>query len=377
MTNTTASTIRFEETDLKPKQTSEGHTIPMSAINATSIVTHKEWSTVVHSLIEQAHIRGNMPMYKTCITDMLRANGFTPIQQYYTLRDLYEELNRSIFLERNYIIKLGGGNYCALVPDMNKGQYVLKGTVTGRTPLERRWIEEIWLYVPGTDNRTGMKRKVKERTMPADGRDFSAKNMNPDGRSIGDCVIRGLSAAYDCTWHEAIDYIADATQYMDPILNITPNINATLIKLGFERHKGVKRGNKYINGKELCALLNRTYHNGETVFAYVGRSHCAAILPINDNGEIKYKVQDTWDSTAKGISEYWVYKKCVEAPKCPEKTSQPYTDYKIDGSIQHPQYGKGRIVSIFGEGTNRFFEIDFETVGSKKISEAWLAKKAR
>ena len=26
---------------------------------------------------------------------------------------------------------------------------------------------------------------------------------------------------------------------------------------------------------------------------------------------------------------------------------------------------------------NRFFEIDFETVGSKKISEAWLAKKAR
>lgn len=56
MTNTTASTIRFEETNLKPKQTSEGHTIPMSAINATAIVTHKEWSAVVHSLIERKHI---------------------------------------------------------------------------------------------------------------------------------------------------------------------------------------------------------------------------------------------------------------------------------------------------------------------------------
>lgn len=138
MANTTASTIHFEETNLKSKQASEGHTIPMSAINATAIVTHKGWGTVVHSLIEQAHIRGNMPMYKTCITDMLRANGFTPIQQYYTLRDLYEELNRSISLERNYIIKLGGGNYCVLVPDMNKGQYVLKGTVTGKTTLDRR-----------------------------------------------------------------------------------------------------------------------------------------------------------------------------------------------------------------------------------------------
>lgn len=156
---------------------------------------------------------------------------------------------------------------------------------------------------------------------------------------------------------------------MDPILNITPNINATLIKLGFERHKGVKRGNKYINGKELCALLDRTYYNGETVFAHVGRSHCAAILPINDNGEIKYKVQDTWDSTARGISEYWLYKKHTPIGTIP---AQGEPEYEIGSLVNHPHFGEGKVVASTGDSSNRILEIDFGNAGNKKISEAWL-----
>ena len=371
MSNAITTGISFEKLNLCPQYLSDQESLEKSVINSISIVTGIKWRSVVRSLVEQAHIRGNMPTYRTCLTDLLRAKGFVPTTFWCPVSELVQTLNSLRVTDEKFIIKIRGNNYCALIYDYQKKQYKIKGTITGKASIEQRCIDEIWVYVPGSDNRTGIIKKPKGNAMPTGCQNFTAKNMNPDGRLIGDCVIRALSAVYDCTWHEAIDYIANATNYDDPTLNSLPNVNITLIKLGFERHKGIKSGGKYMNGKDLCKILDYTYHDGEKVFAFVGRSHCAAILPTKENGETKYKLQDTWDSTSRGIIEYWVYKK----PVVKNTVITQSNNYEIGGTISHPQYGNGKIVSIIGEGTNRFLEIAFAGVGNKKISEAWLVRK--
>ena len=196
--------------------------------------------------------------------------------------------------------------------------------------------------------------------------------MNPENKNTGDCSVRGLSAAYGCTWHEAIDHIANAINFSDPSFNITPNINITLIKLGFERHKPIKRGRKLLNGKQFCELMDHTYHDGERIFAYVGRSHCAAILPINqEDGNVKYKIQDTWDSTSRYIGEWFVYKEPVPVSAVIRTQN---TTFECGETVHHPQFGEGVVLSSIGSGDTKILEIDFNKVGIKKISEAWMRK---
>lgn len=60
------NTIYFEKTNLKPTgeiKSTDTHT----AINAVAIVTGISWQDVVKKLVEQAHIRSNLPSYSTCI----------------------------------------------------------------------------------------------------------------------------------------------------------------------------------------------------------------------------------------------------------------------------------------------------------------------
>lgn len=361
----------YKETRLAPSTISTGYTSDRAAVNCVALITNQKWDEVVKSLVDQAHYRGNMPSYRTCITDLFRKNGFTPVRYGGRISKLLNECNSSFSMKQKYIIRTHYG-YFAIVPDEELGKYFFKGLWLNTRPLRDCWVDELWVYIPGTDNRTGIKRAVKERTVPKENASLEFKNMNPENKSAGDCSIRGLSAAYGCTWHEAIDHIANAINFSDPSLNTTPNINITLIKLGFERHKPIKRGNKFLNGKQFCELMDHTYYDGERIFAYVGRSHCAAILPIKqEDGSVKYKIQDTWDSTTRYISEWWVYKEPTPEPAGPQKF---FTVLDCGNPVHHPQFGDGIILVITGTGDARILEIEFEKVGIKKISEAWLRK---
>ena len=321
-------------------------------------------------LIEQAHIRSNMPSYSTCITDMLRACGFKKIESYLYFKNLLEKLN-NLNIKRKYILKLRYSGYFALVPD-ESGIYMVKGITTGNFNILNRYIEELWEFHPGTDNRTGLFRTTSKRSMPEDSKKFHAKNLNPQDKYVGDCVIRALSASYnDCTWDEAMDHLARASNYCEPIINSTPNINLTLSKLGFEHHKKIIRNNKMLTGKEFCELMSHTYFKGERIFAYVGTNHCAAILPIKqDDGRFIYKIQDTWDSTSRKIGDYWIYKK----EKNIAYPSLKVNVLKLNEKIVHPRFGEGTIVKICPSGNCKILEIDFYKYGIKKISEDWLQK---
>lgn len=366
--------IQLVETVLCPPGININHNLASSAVNAVAIITDKSWQELVKGLIKQAHKRVNLPTYHTCITDMLRENGFMPFENHhYNIAEFVKEASDLSDKKAKIIIKMGFRGYYALMPD-DTGEYLLKGSKAGLPSyISNCVIDEAWLYCEGIDFKTGIYRKSNiHRKEPKINDKLKYENMNPADKNIGDCVIRGLSAAYKCTWHEAIDYIAQANDYTDPVLNSIPNINLALLKLGFERHREIKRANKFLTGKQFCDLMNHTYHDGERIFAYVGKSHCAAILPFEENGSTVYKIQDTWDSTSRTVREYWVYKE-----KKPIQSKARYTQIdslNINDTITHPHFGKGIIISEQKSGESRILEIDFEKAGVKKISEEWLRK---
>lgn len=79
--------IYFEKTNLNPTgkiKSTDAH----SAINAVAIVTGISWQDAVKKLVEQAHIRSNLPGYSTCITDMIRVLGFRKSDSSLRVKDL-------------------------------------------------------------------------------------------------------------------------------------------------------------------------------------------------------------------------------------------------------------------------------------------------
>ncbi len=359
------SNIVFEEANLNPtgeKISWTNHT----AVNAVAIAAEISWQDAVRTLIEQVHIRSNMPDYHTCITDMIRASGFSKINEYLNIDELAEKAAAQGTGIR-YIVKMAGAGYFALVPD-ESASYTLKGYSRFRSGHIPRTPDEIWEYHHGTDNRTGRSGETYKRTLPADNKKFHAENINPQDKFVGDCAVRALGAAYNgCTWDEAIDYLAQASDYTEPMINRTRNINLTLSTLGFVHHKKIYRNGKLLNGQEFCDLMSHTYFNGERIYAFVGSSHCAAILPIKqDDGTYVYKIQDTWDSTSRKITDYWTYKKEEVTPK----PSVNVCSIALNEKIVHPRFGEGTIVGINGN----ILDVDFTKFGIKKISEEWINK---
>jgi hypothetical protein len=342
--------------------------IDRTAINSVAVITGRSWQSLVRLLVDQAHFRCNLPTYKTCVTDMLRASGFKPIHGYTSIKEVVRDLNGKISDGKSYIVQLSSGAYYALVPDQRRGLYVFKGCKPATATLDNRGIDNVWEYIPGSDNRTGITRKPKHKSTAKEATALENKNENPAGRLIGDCVVRAFATLLDCSWHDALDILAQTSDYTNPCINAHSNINNTLTRLGFTRFSGVKIGKRYANGKHMCSVFNATYHDGERIFAQIGQHHCATIVPTESEG---YKIQDTWDSTSREIIEYWVL--CKNKV---EKKSRKSIQYIPGSTVKHPVFGEGMIKSYIHEGSSRFFEIEFPTVGIKKVSADWLAKNA-
>lgn len=355
--------IRIEKVNRNP--TGEYcHDISHSAVNAVVITTDKPWKDVVKKLIEQAHIRTNNTCCTTVITDMMRAVGFKKINSYPSLEELLEANKGGRF-----IIKLKYSGYFALVPEGDS--FVAQGSLNTRlTSVPTYRVDEVWQFFSETDNRTNIKRKSTYREIPDDSGKFIGKNINPKNKFVGDCSIRALGGALGCTWHEALDHLATATDYSEPVVNRKVNIDLTLSKLGFERHKAIKQNGKYLTGSEFCSLMSHTYFRGEKIFVYlVSPSHCAAVLPEKqENGTYLYKIQDTWDCTNKKIGEYWVLSPKREAAQTPPEPST----LSVNGKVHHPQYGEGTVLSIKHSACDNVVEVDFGSFGIKKIAESWL-----
>lgn len=173
--------------------------------------------------------------------------------------------------------------------------------------------------------------------------------------------------------------LASANKYTNPVINSVSNITSTLIKLEFERHKAIKRNNRLLTGNEFVEHLTYTYHNGERIFAYVGRSHCAAFLPFRESdSSYRYKAQDTWDSTERKIGEYWVIpskttrdsEKLRQIQKTGARIEVSRKEFSIGDTFTHKNFGTGTVISK----NDVFVEVDFPGVGIKKLSLDWITK---
>ena len=342
-----------------------------SAVNAVAIVTGQSWEETVRCLMEQVHSRCDMPFSSECIADLLCASGFFSVGYTGKLSDFLSAVTCADDAKK-YIVKVQG-EFLAVVKDDNRGEYVFKGhSFIVRDSV----IDEVWLYIPGTDNRKKIRRTQTSRNTTNIHNRFREKNMNPENKYVKDCTIRAFSAAYGCSWHEAVDYIAQATGYSDPCLNVMENIKQALINLGFEEHKqmlSVKR--KPMNGKEFCELMERLYFHDERIFAFSGNDHCVAILPERRaDGRIQYFVQDTWDSTERALCGYFVYK--PDKPKAQNHNEVMLSEIKAGKEMKHPQYGIGKIVDIKNNGTDRIVSVQFKGADIKSFSEKWLKIKA-
>ncbi len=202
------------ETKLNPKDTVIHNTDAYTAINAVSIITGKCWEDTTKSLFEQAHIRGCLPDEKICVTDMIRANGFQSDKKYDSLYKLVSTLNSNNSKDK-YLAKTRGGVYFAVVPDNVSSQYIIKGVFLSNFTFNSM-PEKVWIYQEGTDNRSRRIIKYKQVDIPKEKLFLFGYNENPNNRSTGDCAIRALSTVYKCSWHEALDLMAEKTNYAEP-----------------------------------------------------------------------------------------------------------------------------------------------------------------
>lgn len=362
-----------------PIQLPPGISEGLTAVNAVVIVTGRKWSDIVRLDIEQAKKRSQMPDYESCIKNMIIESGFSRLKVNTTLGDLIQLLNEDKSKGLKFVVRLDFTGYLAIVPDENADapSYLVKGHLRTLPSLAYRTVQDLWLY---TVTAGGEKIKLRETknhlSRTQEHRELAVKNMNPLGRNIGDCAVRALSAACDCTWSEAIDMLAAANGYTDTVINRKTYIDVALIKAGFERHKKIVRSHGTVIGKDFCDELSYTYHNGERVLAYLGKGHCGAILPFTQaDGRVRYKVQDTWDSTGRKVEEYWVLdpKKLEREKRAQERKKEKTArcdDLSVGQTITHPTFGNGVIISE----QNGILEIEFEKVGKKKLAASWLRK---
>ena len=126
-------------------------------------------------------------------------------------------------------------------------------------------------------------------------------------------------------------------------VNASSNYEPVLERNGFVRQGKLRTGNRLLTGKEFCELMNKTYHHGERIFAYCGRGHVVAVIPIPDGeGRYCYKIVDTWDSTDRKIGYYWV----KLDPRTVAEKETPETLLSAGAEVQHPIFGKGRVSSV-------------------------------
>lgn len=125
----------YKETRLAPSTMSTIYSSDRATVNCVALITNQRWEDVVKSLIEQAHYRGR-------------------------ISKLLDKCNNAFHLAQKYIIKTHYG-YFAVIPDNETKRYSFEGLWLTSRPIRDTWINELWLYVPGTDNRTGIKRAVK------------------------------------------------------------------------------------------------------------------------------------------------------------------------------------------------------------------------
>lgn len=238
---------------------------------------------------------------------------------------------------------------------------------------ERYRVAHIWIHWKDEIDRSPFPRKTVKRskTSSSDRKKltetacYKPYQPNPCGNYIGDCVVRGTAGAMNISWDKAIDLLASRHETTINAREVYPQV---LVDNGFVHHSSPTRGGHRLDGRSFCDEMNKIYHNGERIFAHVGRTHVAAIIPVNDeNGNRTYKIIDSWDSSKRLIGEYWVLKTTKKVNKQPSNKDAKKIVY-VGNQLRHPTFGEGSIIAM----TPDILTIDFGINGTRRLSSNWV-----
>lgn len=296
--------------------------LAQSAVNAAAIATRQGWRNAYDALIAAAHEFCVMPTEERCAKRMLELLGFyrqTRPKEKVSPEELCERMNELCWSGAVAVAQLSPGKDGSFIavrlddytgegenPDPSRRYYCCGEWA----PYPHQFVKDVWIRWPdGKDHnssprpRKNSRGKKTEFEAPKDHRTFRYCQMNPEGRRIGDCTVRAMSLACGVTWHEALDLLADGTDYANARVNTTETLEVAIKRAGFVRCGVLRKDGRLLKGADFCMAMNRRYHNGERILVYLGRSHIAAVLP-EENGE--YKILDSWDSTQKYAGAYFV-----------------------------------------------------------------------
>ena len=337
-----------------------------------------DWCTAFNTQINHAKKLGQMPDDIKVMRETLKAFGFvmqsTQVENI-RVQELLNKLGRlgkpALLFIQVVDYKHFGGNMIALGTDGFK--YILISPTSQKVDaIARFWTAHVWIrWDDGVDRSPYPRRAVRRKNSVASHRRsyeetecYKPFQPNPCNNYIGDCVVRAVSGAMDVSWSAAIDLLSSANETTVNAREVYPKI---LEQNGFVHHKPIIRGGHHLDGKSFCNEMHKIYHNGERIFAHVGRLHVAAIVPVHcSDGDITYKIIDSWDSSKRTIGDYWV--KSVMAPDndlSMKKSARK--SFNIGTQLLHPSFGIGTVTSI----APGILTVDFKANGLRRLGEIW------
>lgn len=348
------------------------------AVNAMVIANQSSWNDEFLGLMEQVHQLNLMPNDLKCILAMYEARGFIRqpgVKGCIRVKDVIHYMNTNCHDGQIAIVKANQKYpFMAIVPEGyskfdpthdRAGGYHCYGLLCSPGYS----ISDIWIrWADGQDHspvkrRKGRTAKEKKIAVPPDHEAFHYLQKNPTKR-IGDCVIRAFASVLDISWNEAMDRIAAASGNENTTVNIATVFHQLLKQEGFSKRSPMRVNGKRLTGKEFCRELDKVLHNGERVFANVGCSHVAAILPFVEHGTTHYKIVDCWDSSDRLIGDYW-----IKEPVRQESSMNIEKVMPVGAYVTHPLFGRGKVQSVHRSG---WVAIDFPKGGFHVLDYRWI-----
>ena len=337
-----------------------------------------DFRTAFNMQINHAKKLGQMPDDIKVIRETLKTFGFvmqsTQVEDI-RVQELLNELGRlgkpALLFIQVVDYKHLGGNMIALGTDGFK--YMLINPTSQKADAIIRYrIAHVWIrWNDGVDRSPYPRRVVRRRNSGASHRRtyeetdcYKPFQPNPCNNYIGDCVVRAVSGVMDISWSDAIDLLSSANETTVNAREVYPKI---LEQNGFVHRKSIIRGGRHLDGRSFCNEMLKIYHNGERIFAHVGRSHVAAIIPVHcGDGDTTYKIIDSWDSSKRAIGDYWV--KSIKASDEDLSAKKPTRKtFDIGTQLLHPSFGIGTVTSI----APGILTVDFKANGLRRLGEAW------
>ena len=340
------------------------------SVHALSIVLGISWEDAFKFLLRAAHQLHLMPADPRCAEEMLWESGFVLLPEEKGFRPYTE-------FKAYFDARYPDEEFAIVQNFYNKGLVCAMTRRSGEVHLHTESIYgadkgRIWLYRPEQAEALRKRRRNSSdrkngRPAPKSTEEFQYFQANPDENRIGDCVVRALAAALAISWDDALDRLAAEGNYARTVLNRQELFEGVLRKEGFRKYSEIYVDGKVVTGFTFCTIMSRTYHNGERIFAEVGKHHVAAVLPDAPENSAspvrKYRFFDSWNCTQRKIYSYWVQPSVSQTE---EKAAPDIRGRKI----RHPKFGLG----IVQQEQDTSVEVIFPEVGKKQLSAGWIQK---